>query len=364
MAMKWNKQKSVWIALFFMLAITESVKYFPAFIEHFYSAGIYPFIGSFLRILFGWIPFSVGDLLVGILIGYVIFRLVKAAFHLAKKGMERKGGLKSAAKAIQLLLIGYIVFNFMWGFNYYRLGSSYLMDLDPIPYSTEEVDTLVAVLQKRLHTLSLDSVEIEKAKTNNRELLSTESVKAFHAASSRYPFLKFKHASLKPNLIGKMQGYMGYAGYLFPFTGEAHVNFYAPSYSLPFSVCHEMAHQLGFGAESEANLIGFLAAGSSSHKAFEYSAYVGVHAYALRELYLRDTVKAKTYQEKMPRMVKKDRLEMKRFLEAHESFLQPGLDMAYNWYLLSQNQEQGLASYNYVVAWLIAFGKKFGWERI
>jgi len=34
----------------------------PAFIEDYYSNGIYPNIAAFLRIIFGWIPFSVGDI--------------------------------------------------------------------------------------------------------------------------------------------------------------------------------------------------------------------------------------------------------------------------------------------------------------
>jgi hypothetical protein len=362
--MKWSKQKSIWVGLLLMVATTEWVKSFPELIERFYSQGIYPAMGSFFRLLFGWLPFSVGDLLVAILLGYVLFLMVNGVYSWIKQGFDGKRFLKALGGLSKFGLAAYILFNFLWGFNYYRLGSSFLLDIAPVPYSTEEVDTLVAVLQSRLHAISLDNVKIEASKTNNRKMLSEGSLQAYQSASSQYPFLAFNKPSLKPNLIGKLQSYTGYAGYLFPFTGEAHVNFYAPAYSLPFSVCHEMAHQLGFGAESEANLIGFLAARSSTNKAFEYSAYTGVHSYALRELYFRDTLKAKAYHDDMPLILKKDRLEMKRFLEAHKSFLQPGLDVAYNFYLLSQNQEQGLASYNYVVAWLIAYAKMYGWDRI
>jgi Protein of unknown function (DUF3810) len=164
--------------------------------------------------------------------------------------------------------------------------------------------------------------------------------------------------------LGPLQSYTGYAGYLFPFTGEAQVNFYGPNFTMPFTVCHEMAHQLGFGTESEANLVGFLAARESDSKAFVYSAYAGVHQYALSELFVRDSVLAKNYIDSLPQYFKRDKLALRQFVLEHQSFMQPMLNVVYNVYLLGNNQPEGLESYNYVVAWLIAYGKKFGWTTI
>ena len=54
-----------------------------AFIEKYYSNGIYPPISSFFRIILGWIPFSVGDVLLAlglfILIRFIV-RLIKTRF--------------------------------------------------------------------------------------------------------------------------------------------------------------------------------------------------------------------------------------------------------------------------------------------
>ena len=50
---------------------------------------------------------------------------------------------------------------------------------------------------------------------------------------------------------------MGYAGYLNPFTLEAQVNMLGCQKSTyPITIAHEMAHQLGYAAENEANFIG------------------------------------------------------------------------------------------------------------
>jgi hypothetical protein len=125
-----------------------------------------------------------------------------------------------------------------------------------------------------------------------------------------------------------------------------------------------MAHQVGFGSESEANLIGFLVARQSTQKAFQYSAYESIFNYAVGELYNRDTVLAKSYMESMPEYYKRDQAELREFIIKHQNPFQPMLNSVYNFYLTSNNQPQGLESYNYVVAWLIAYAKKYGWHRL
>ncbi len=48
----------------------------PQWVEKYYSTGLYPLISAFFRRLYGWVPFSVGDLiyffLIALSIGYLI----------------------------------------------------------------------------------------------------------------------------------------------------------------------------------------------------------------------------------------------------------------------------------------------------
>ncbi len=352
-----------WILPVTLIVLIEVIKFFPGVIEKWYSLGIYPFIGVACRTLFGWIPFSIGDLSVAILCSTLIYKIIRVVRE--RKNVPLKRGFLAFGK--KLLLFGlwmYAAFYALWGLNYYRLGSSYLMGIEPGPYTTQEVDTLVNCLQQKIAVLCRDSLSIDRAKTNDRNKLRDAALESYHLASTHYPFMQFSRSSLKPNLLGALQSYTGYAGYLFPFTGEAHANFYGPKFTLPFTVCHEMAHQLGFGSESEANLVGFLAARESRDKAFEYSAFAGVHQYALAELFVRDSLVAKKYIDSQPTYLRRDKMELRKFVMEHSSIMQPVLNITYHLYLLGNNQPEGLESYNYVVAWLIAFGKKFGWEAI
>jgi hypothetical protein len=315
------------------------------------------------RIALGWLPFSVGDSLIALLIIWVLVSFVKVLKGGRKQPFKQK--LLTISKKIALWVLWvYIVFFTLWGLNYYRLGSAHLFKIEPQPYTTADVDTLMQHVQLKLELACNDSLQVEKSKSSDRVALANEAKNAYDAATQQFSFMNFENMSFKPILLGKLQAYAGYAGYIFPFTGEALADFYVPNFTLPFTVCHEMAHQLGFGAESEANLIGFLAARESKNPAFVYSAYVGVHQYTLLELYKLDSLKARSFIEKIPPILKKDRLEQMKFHEAHTSFLQPALDAAYTLYLQGNNQPLGLQSYNRVVAWLVAYGKKYGWDKI
>lgn len=44
----------------------------------------------------------------------------------------------------------------------------------------------------------------------------------------------------------------------FTFTYEANINILAPDYTIPATICHELAHTRGFMREDEANFIAYL----------------------------------------------------------------------------------------------------------
>src|SRR5438034_8072965 len=76
-----KKQWIVWVSLAIIIRV---LSFFPEVIEKYYSTGLYPVIASVLRFLFGWIPFSVGDLLYGGAVIYLlvrIYRLFKTVIH-------------------------------------------------------------------------------------------------------------------------------------------------------------------------------------------------------------------------------------------------------------------------------------------
>ena len=87
---------------------------------------------------------------------------------------------------------------------------------------------------------------------------------------------------------GWLGNYSGFTGYYNPFTGESQVNSTVPVFTIPYTACHEVAHQLGYAKEMEANFAGYLAASTSDDNFFRYSVYLDLFRYANRNLFLLD----------------------------------------------------------------------------
>ena len=179
-------------------------------------------------------------------------------------------------------------------------------------------------------------------------------------AKTDYPFLNYSNPSVKKMLAGDVGNYGGFLGYYNPFSGEAQVNTKVPSFIIPFTACHEIGHQLGFASESEASFAGYLAVRSGNLTLFNYSAYFDMFTYANAELYSRDSVAAKQNAILLDTLVKKDIKQYRAYLKAYRNPLEPLLTKLYGNYLKAHNQPKGIDSYDEVVAWLVAYYKKYG----
>ena len=104
------------LPLFLVIQILflKIIAFFPELVEQFYSNGLYVFISKILRITLGIIPFSVGDIMYGILILYVL----KSIWKIRKtwKSQWKNNG----SKILSVLSVAYFLFHFLWAMNYYR----------------------------------------------------------------------------------------------------------------------------------------------------------------------------------------------------------------------------------------------------
>ena len=72
---------------------------------------------------------------------------------------------------------------------------------------------------------------------------------------------------------------MGITGVTFALTGEAAVNPQIPAVSLPFTMCHELAHRVSIASERDANFAAFLGSRYHPDVQFQYSAYFMAYRY-------------------------------------------------------------------------------------
>lgn len=354
--------------LFLILLLTVIlIKFFSlneAWVENYYTYGLYPFISSFLRILLGWIPFSMGDILYTVAVVYLIIKVWKLLRSLAKRRAKKYFSRVLFLKYIKLTLSVYIVFNVLWGLNYNRQGIAKQLALDVQPYSINDLYRLTSLLQQRLCFYGDKVDSIKRLLLNKNQNLFKEGVAAYQQAEKQFPFFNYKYPSIKTSLYTPLGHLFGFTGYYNPFSAEAQIKTSIPVFIKPFVLCHEIGHQLGYAKENEANFVGFLASKNSNNPEFRYSAYFDMWLYANRELSRFDFVQAKLFQLAAHEQVKKDYYSYLQYIYDSKNVVEPFVSVFYDNYLKMNNQPRGAHTYNEVTAWLIAYLKKYGAEAI
>lgn len=347
--------------LLVLLAVAIAIRIFslyPAAVEKYYAQGIYPVITAALRFLLGWIPFSIGDILYGLAVLYLIrglFRLIRRIFQ---KNTNRQYWLKAARQTAFIVLWVYVIFNGFWGLNYNRIGIAQQLNLKVTAYTAEELTQVLTLTIDKLHLLDTAAVE-RRDSFYRKRFLFRQAITSYKEVEKRLPFLAYSPPSVKPSLFSYLGNYLGYSGYYNPFSGEAQVNTAVPLMLQPFTTSHEIGHQLGFAKENEANFVGYLAGRVSPDAAVQYSVYFDLYMYASKNLMQRDSVLARSLHQTLPPLVRKDLRDLSAFYSKYENPLEPIINLMYGQYLKANEQPQGILSYDEVIAWVIAYYRKY-----
>ena len=357
--MKLRKSTVFTLVLVVIAAIIHLYSNDSTRVENQYSTGIYPAISRFLRYMFGWLPFSIGDVLYGTAILWLLYKIVKGLKAIFKKQVTFKNSLAGAGKAFRISLVTYIIFNIFWGINYNRVGVAEQLQLKMEKYSLEDLKMMNGLLLQKTNEAKQSIINHQLKDLTKRELFAKISA-AYQETEKTYPFLKYQPVSLKPSIWSWVGNYMGFTGYYNPFTGEAQVNTLVPKFLQPFTSCHEVAHQLGYAKEMEANFVGYLAATTSKDTILHYSVYLDLFMYSNRNLFDSDSAAAKEFRKQLNPYVQNDLKEWKAFNKKYRNPIEPVFRWIYGKYLERNQQPQGVLSYDEVTAFIIAWYKKYG----
>ena len=153
---------------------------------------------------------------------------------------------------------------------------------------------------------------------------------------------------------------MGIAGMTMPLTGEAAVNPQIPGISLPFTMCHEMAHRMCISQERDANLAAFLACQANSDPTFQYSAYFMAYRYCYSALRSDRTstaqAAAKTIQAGVGSLLQQDLTDYDTFFAQKQDEKATNMANKLNdTYIQVSGDESGVRSYEEVSTLLVSW---------
>jgi len=320
-------------------------------VELWYATGVYPYIAAGMRYLLGWLPISFGDVLYVSAILYVIITLRKSF---------KRPILLTLRRLFTVGSIVWLAFHFLWGFNYYRTSIPEQFKLERGEVKKEEIVAFTEYTLREVNRLGNREQVTGNRGKGKGDVGNNLITSAYEKLSKLHPQLAYHPSSFKSSLFGVIGNYMGYGGYYNPFTGEAQINDHMPDFMLPYISVHEVAHQLGYAKESEANFIGYLAAMHSGDSVLQYSANLEMFLFANRALRRFDSTMAKQNMEKLSPRIKKDLADYKVFAEKYYGPLDNFVTWLYSGFLNFNNQPEGMMSYNRGMVYVMKYMKSRG----
>jgi hypothetical protein len=315
-------------------------------VASFYNSFIFRPFQSIRNLIFGWVPFSVGDVIyVGALLG-IAFLVLRWFYYLFRCRRHSHLLLHSLIRGMIVASLVYVVFFLGWGGNYYRTDLSRHWGLDS--QQQNYVESLAAYDAYLVQQLNRLAPVYKSGSFEQTDTLARRYYRDYTDSRTRLYGLK-----AKSSLFGYWMQYLGIQGYYNPFTGEAQVNHYLPAFMLPFVVCHEMAHQSGIAAEDDANLLAYALCTAAPDTAFRYSAYFNLWLYTHNRLMRTDSIQAKALLASLNDLSRTQLDTLRDIRSRFRSDLSRYSGKLYDRYLRLHHQDAGIESYSHVAltAW-------------
>lgn len=325
----------------------------PTLVENLYSSTIYPYIGSSLGFFNRFIPFSIAEsIFVGIL-AFIIFGLILIIYkpQLILSNIEF-----ILHNILRFIAIMYILFYFLWGFNYYREDYSVLANMTNEPATYYELKALTSetINKTNLARKNLDEDDngvfyLDK-NIDELDAIANLGFKDYQVGTLN---LGGNYGKTKPVFLSKYMSYTGIIGIYIPFTSEPNVNMDVPNQSILSAISHEIAHQRGFAKEDEANFIAYKANINNSDERFQYSGYYLAMTNLMNEVYRQNRKDYSILYNNISDAVKRDLDYSREYWASKKGKVKEKANKINDNYLKANNQVEGVKSYNEVVQLLL-----------
>ena len=291
--------------------------------EWFYSSYIliYPIWIDLITNITNFLKLNIGDLLY--LVSLPIFLK-----YLYKSKTRRDFLSRTAFTSIFI----YSFFYLSWGIHYNKksINEEYAFgdyQINELVATTEYYISKVNNIHKKLTINPNEKVTL----TSSFEEIVSECKNSIKELKTNNIFTE--NLKVNKSYFSLLISYLGFTGYINPFTLEANINSRIPKISYPSTISHEIAHQIGYASENEANYIGIISNQISKNIEINYSGSLLALQYLMRELYLNDKILYNDIIKKINKGVLKNIDEKAEFSNKYKNPFEPFVKKAYDLYL-------------------------------
>jgi hypothetical protein len=256
----------------------------------------------------------------------------------------------------------YLLHTVVFGLNYYAGDLADDIRLEKRDYSVAE---LADATQYYRDMANLLAVQVHRDAEGNVKfadfgVLAEQAEDGFDTLVHEYSYPIFAGSTLPVKELGWADMYtsMGITGVTMGLTGEAAVNPQIPDVTLPFTMCHEMAHRMSIATERDANFAAFLASMANEDIEFRYSAYFMAYRYCYNALLTANNLEAsgaaaRIASQASPQLQQDMRYYSQFFNSNRDEKATKVADTVNDTYLKTSGDEAGIRSYGDVCDLLV-----------
>ncbi len=259
----------------------NSTAFCDAYIQH-----IFPiWVNTYGRIM-GLVPFSVGEILLGL--GAVTALLAAVLWIpriLIKNPFVRKAVHRFYLFFAWEVLGVCVVMTLNCTILYHATPFSETYFGKVKEYGLEELIEVRNLVVEECNRLSLTMERDANGLILYEKDIRHEAIACMQKLGGTYERLDGFYPVPKPLYTSDFFSQQSICGYYFPFSLEANYNDVMYIMNKPATMCHELAHLRGYILEDEANFISYLACIQSEDPVFRYSGYLSVLNYLDNDFY-------------------------------------------------------------------------------
>ena len=252
----------------------------------------------------------------------------------------------------------------IYGLNNYTSPLAEDLRLNVTEYTLKELENATVYFRDKANEMAASMARDENGDLiyDDFEALSAMAGNGFHnlTYSGQAAVFAGSMNPVKKLSWAEMYSSMGITGVTMPITGEAAVNPMIPVVSMPFTMCHEMAHRMAIAPERDANLAGFLGCIHHENPQFVYSGYFMAYRYCMSALQSVGSGEASAAAVRIATGVneylKGDIADYNAFFIQHHNEVASDIaDAANDAYIKVSGDESGVKSYGEVCDLLVSW---------
>ena len=200
---------------------------------------------------------------------------------------KKKSVIRWLGWVLAIVSLGWSAHTGIYGLNFYASALSQDIRLETVELTQQDLENALIYFRDQANELALQLPRDEGGNLiyDDFDILSKNAGIGYkNLTLEGYAVFSGSTAPVKKLSWARVYSAMGICGVSMALTGEASVNPQIPNMSIPFVMCHEMAHRMCIALEDDANFAAFLSCEANDDPQFRYSAFYMAYRYCYNAL--------------------------------------------------------------------------------